>query len=117
MIHRPSSIPLFLTCPSSAGTPKIKTDTDSEPADDGTAVHEALALMVQGQEPDLAVLAVKHDVDPTTLRVLYAYGCQAWREIGPSMSNPRTEVKVESDMFRGTADVLDVVYLDEEVQL
>jgi len=106
MQHRASGLPRFVECPSSALTPTHKIDGGSAPADEGTAAHEALAIVVNGGAPDIPEIANKYGVDITTLRVLVAYGRQAWKQYGPLFTEPRTEVKVQSDRVRGTSDVI-----------
>ncbi len=44
----------------------------------GTAVHDALAKMVQGQRVDLSDIALLHGVDEDALATAYGYGVSAW---------------------------------------
>ena len=103
---RVSSLPRFAACPSSALEAKYPYDPPSDPADTGTAVHEALASMVLGIEPDLDAIATKHDTDPEELGILFACGIQAWRAVREHFSHPQVEVTVEGRGLIGHADVL-----------
>ena len=52
----------------------------------GTAVHDALAKMVQGQRVDLSDIALLHGVDEDALATAYGYGVSAW-------NNPKWPLK------------------------
>ncbi len=108
MQHRASSLPRFTMCPSSAAEPEggYKLDSSSQPSDEGTAAHEALALVVDGREPDLDEIAMTHGVDRKILGILVANGRVAWSEYQRLFPEPRVEVEVEGPLVRGRADVL-----------
>lgn len=112
MKHRCSGLPRFIECPSSEMERKHRIDGSSEPSREGNAVHEVLALATRGKEFDVEEIAEKHKVNSTTIRVLTAYGMQAWQEIQEMIPGPaRTEVKLTGDVCVGTADLL---YADGE---
>lgn len=67
------------------------------PSDLGTAAHEALAEVIEGREPDLEIIALRHGVDLGELSTLVAVGRSAWNKLAPSYPNARTEVAVSAD--------------------
>ena len=102
---RISSLPAFLTCPSSQLPTEHPYEPPSEVADLGTAVHEALAVHVAGQRPDLDAIAKKHHVDSDELEQLYVNGCIAWKDLCKYFPNAYTEQALKWDGIEGHADV------------
>ena len=103
---RCSRLPLFFECPSSAQATAVRYDPSGDAAVLGTAAHAAMALVVLGQEVDLAAIAHEHEVDEDELGRLVAYGRQAWAELRPHLPAPRVEQRVDSNVTGGSADVL-----------
>jgi len=62
---------------------KYKVGNTSDPSNVGTAVHEAIPLMIRDVKPDLHWIAEKYNVvDFDDMQKMYAYGHVAWREKG-----------------------------------
>lgn len=102
---RISSLPRFLTCPPSGVAAEFPYSPESDVAAMGTAAHEALALMVGGQDPDLGAVAAKHLVNRDEMTTLYHYGCAAWAGMMTHFPSARSEVPLVGDGISGTADV------------
>jgi len=113
--HSCSRVPAFIDCASSELDPQFLIDSKNQPATDGTACHEACAVMVSGKEPALDLIARRHDVEEKTLDVLYCYAKRVWSEkLEALCPNARAEVRLESDLVRGIADVL---FMDGETMV
>ena len=104
-MRRISSLPRFLACPSSALATEHPYEPPSEAAGLGTAVHEALAAMVGGAQPDVVAIATNHRVDADEVERLYTYGAEAWRRLREHFPNARPEQALQGVAIRGTADV------------
>ena len=63
----------------------------------GTAVHEALAKMVQDQSVDLSAIALIHGVDEAALATAYGYGVSAWNNPKWPLKSYFPEAKVEQE--------------------
>jgi len=104
-----SALPRTLACPSSAVPPKTPlTDVGGEPARLGTLVHLLLAGIVDGDglPDDVPAKARALDVPAADVEILLAIGSKIWRALAVHFQEPRTEVRVESALVIGTADVL-----------
>lgn len=77
----PSGVALDIACGQAHLEPDLNIKPDSAPARLGSAVHEALAFMLQGSlDPDLNKIAFDYNVDHEELSKLYYYGRKAWRD-------------------------------------
>lgn len=103
--RRCSSLPTFLSCPSSALPVEHPYDPPSEVGSLGDAVHVALAMHAVGSVPNLDTIAVQHSVDRDELDRLVAYGRIAWTELSKYFPNARTEATLEGRRVRGHADL------------
>lgn len=101
-----SSLPRFLSCPSSEGPCEYPYDAPSEVGDVGTAVHECAEAIVLGTECSPETVAKKYGVDPEETSILTACAGQAWEAMRPHFANPSVEVTLERPGLRGHADVL-----------
>jgi len=101
-----SKLPRFFDCASSVIPAVNPYEPPRMVADTGHATHEAMAEVVEGKDPDLDSIAEKYNCDRTELAVLVAYGRRAWRELSQYFPNPRVEIPIESELVRGTSDVL-----------
>lgn len=107
---RPSSMPRYADCPSSALPAVAPVNVATEESDLGQAAHEALAQHVLGVAPDLGVIARAHGVELGDLEPLYRYGTQAWRELAKHFPRPQVELQLlETDITTGgRTDLLSV---------
>jgi hypothetical protein len=103
---RCSSLPLAFTCPGSLRG-DMSIDSTSEPADDGTAVHAGLALVVRGMAPDAAhelMLAEHPACNRGEVTPLFWAGVKMWGEIGKWMPGAYSECHYENDGLSGHLD-------------
>lgn len=103
-----SRVGRFLACPSSELlVPDGYRYSHSTPeATMGSAAHAAIALAVQGQEPDITAIAHDHGADPAELGMLFRFARQAWEELRPFTPEPRVEYDLEGEVTYGRTDVL-----------
>lgn len=109
---RASATPLAFKCPASVRSPDVRISESSEPADLGTAAHEALRPLAEGagvRWDELPDIAARHGVDDTDLRVLVAAAARLWPGIAPSFRDALTEVPLSVSV---TDDVRLVGHLD-----
>lgn len=100
-----SKLPQLFACPSSQLPAERPYDPPSEAGDLGTAVHEALADVVDGEDPDVASIASRHGVGTADVAVLTSYGRQAWDEVRGLFADAVTEHRLAGDGLSGRADV------------
>jgi hypothetical protein len=104
-----SAAPRTLACPSSLIPPKTpRTDVSGEPARLGTFVHELVALVVTGKDlpDDLPERARARDVPIQDVAILVAIWAKIWRALAVHFPEPHAEVKLESELLIGTADIV-----------
>ena len=82
-------------------------------AAEGTAAHQALAVVVAGADPDLDAIATNHHVDRDDLAALVARGREAWAMVSRHFADPVPERLMATDLtpavtIRGTADVVSI---------
>lgn len=104
---------MFFGCAHSQDQSELLIEAYNEAADLGTAVHDAMRSIVQGVPVDVAIIALRHGVDPKELGPLVAFGRKAWAELEPSFPLPETEVEVElranAFLLTGHIDLLSVI--------
>ena len=111
--QHPSSLPLFVKCVSSAKELEYRYDNNSPEAKAGSAKHEVAACVVLEQPPDLPALAERYQVELDDLEIAEACTHKIWGKIRHHFgAMPRVEVELESDLFKGRADL---VYHDGEI--
>lgn len=104
-----SGVPRFFSCASSAVVIDAPFNPGSVAANIGNATHEGCWRLVRGMPVDTEELAERFnldDADKIDFRVCMAYANQAWHASKQSFPNPKTEIRIESDLVNGTADVL-----------
>ena len=101
-----SSLPALFDCPSSQLPTTHPYDPQSDVADLGNAVHEALADHVAGDDPDVEAIARAHGVEARDVYPLVAMGKMAWDEVREHFPKPAVEHRLaDDDNLRGRADV------------
>lgn len=81
---RASRVPLALLCAGSVHAPAVQIETESEPANAGTAVHEMLADAIAYGRPDwnsIPEIAAKHRCEEKDLRFLLNGGWSMWQRV------------------------------------
>lgn len=114
---RASALPMAFRCPASVRRATLSISEASEPADLGSAAHEALRALPEGrgiQWDDLPEIAAKWNVNADELRMLAAMGNRLWPELAPMFSNAITEFTLTCDLAEGVrlsghADAISVV--------
>lgn len=110
---RCSELPLAMICAGSVRIPEVQIDPVNDAADEGTAVHFALARLVLGDSPDVALDATPAkfpSVDIEEVRPLFWAGVRMWKQISEWMPSPSAEVGlpltvVPDDRLTGHVDV------------
>lgn len=117
---RPSGMPLAFLCAGSLQQPEVKVREKSEdgnPADLGSATHEALETLVRTGAvdwSDMPRIAAKWRVAEDDLRGLVSAGRQLWAIVAPCMPDAMAEVALTAALsddviLTGRLDVLSVV--------
>lgn len=114
MTIRCSSTDRVMACASSLTPTATPYTPNHDEAREGTAVHEALAVVVAGAEPDMDAISDKHRVERDNLVGLINWGRQAWDKIQKYFPHPEPEKLMSAELgdgvvLRGTADVVSVV--------
>jgi hypothetical protein len=117
---RCSSLPLAFICPPSVHVIDLCIDHTGEPAGVGTAVHRALAPLVEGMAPATALevaLDMHRDVPAEEVRPLFWVGAKMWEELLPSRNNAVAEVELSATVTEGDVTIsmtghIDVLSLD-----
>jgi len=102
---RCSSLPRFFACASSEAPNDAPHNPNSDQSILGTAVHHALAIMIEEGQADLEIIARKYDVKHDDLSLLYYYGQKAWGVLSQGITNAQTEIKMHGIVCDGTADI------------
>lgn len=111
---RPSALPRFFACPSSAA-PGPRVESDSEAATLGTALHLAAAAHVTAASPDLDEIARRAEVDVDELASLAASVRRIWSKLEPLYPSPRVELHLATSTLPGLGGgTADVVHHDGE---
>ncbi len=71
----------------------------------GRAKHKALECVPLGLDPDCEAIGAEYGVDPDEIEKAVAAGRRAWDEVREYFPGPEVEVRVDSEICRGTADV------------
>jgi len=103
-----------LACAGSLEPTATPYNPQSDEANEGTAKHAALAYVARGEEPPFAEIAERFQVEVDELERAAVFGRQSWAELSKWMPNALTEQRVEGPVTMGTADVLSVVYGDDD---
>lgn len=103
---RPSSMPRFIACPSSALPCDRPVDVPTEAAAMGNAVHRSLAAAVVGEHVDLDSVSREWGVDRAELGALHRNGLRIWDAVKHIFPDPVCEVPLRSTLTEGTADVV-----------
>lgn len=104
-----SKVGRFLACPScELLTPdEYRFSQQTPEAAIGSAAHEAIAQVVQGQDPDIVAVCHHHGApDPAEVGMLVRFARQAWEELHPYVPEARIEYDVDGEVTYGRADVL-----------
>lgn len=102
---RASGTPLAFRCPASIRPSGLPISESSEPADLGSATHEALRPLAEGgsvQWDDLPRIAGEWGVEIEDLRMLCAMGTKLWPEVAASFAGALTEVPLSHEVVPGT---------------
>lgn len=113
---RASAMPLAFRCAGSVRRAELPIAETSEPADLGSATHEALRPLAEGGGiawDDLPEIAGRWGVELEDLRALCATAAKLWTEIAESFSGALTEVELRAEIapgveLTGHADLLAV---------
>lgn len=109
-------MPLGFRCPGAVRVPKLRVSEVSEPADLGSAGHEALRPLVElggVQWEQLPAIAARWAVDLDDLRIICATGTKLWQTVAPSFPEALTELPYEVEIapgvvLTGHVDILSV---------
>lgn len=109
-----SALPRLTACPASGLPDGPLVDSDGAEGRLGTACHELLAALIDGEPASIEAMAEMHDVDPRELAMLYHMGRQCWETIRGEFPEPLAEVQMSHDtglglVLCGTADVVSIV--------
>jgi hypothetical protein len=97
-------------CPASLQAPQIDIAGTSDDADLGSAVHQAMALHVQGMDVDLQFTAAAWGVEESALAPLYHVGRRLWSRHSEALQVVGVETHIAAQIFPdveilGTADL------------
>jgi len=117
-----STLPRILRCPASAVPPKVRIEQEIEASLLGSAVHQALAKHVRGEETDIPEIAEQMGVNLDELRILTAMGRQMWAQVSDSLKvlaveDVWTAPLDDEHVLSGTADVVAEELLSEKPTL
>ena len=101
---RASAMPLAFRCAGSVRRASLPIAETSEPADLGSAMHEALRPIAEGGGvpwDDLPEIAGRWGVNVDDLRALCATAAKLWAEIADSFSGALTEVALSAEVAPG----------------
>lgn len=98
---RVSSLPLLFRCAAAAQAPDLRIAEGSEPADLGSAAHEALRPVAEGLGvawDAIPEIAGRWGVDDGDVRALAAMGAKLWPLIRDTFPDATTEHEVAADV-------------------
>jgi len=98
---RASALPLGFLCGGSLVPPQVSVDPISMPAGLGSAVHEAMALLVDDDQvpwDQLPAIAERWHVDPVELRILVAMSAKVWPMIRSRFPRALTELALSCEI-------------------
>lgn len=106
---RCSSLPLAFICPPSLHDVDVRIDHTGEPAGIGTAVHRALAPLVDGMSPQAALdvaLDVHRDADRAEVAPLFWAGVKIWEnKLRAMMPGARAEIALSATVSDGESKI------------
>lgn len=113
---RASAMPRAFACPGSARRGRLLIDERSEPADVGSAVHEALRPLAEGSGVtwnEIDHIAERWGVEPKEVRILVAMAVKLWDRVKDSFADAITEIGLSTTitdglLLTGHADLLSV---------
>lgn len=111
---RGSKADLAMACAGSLVATDTPYNPHSDEAREGSAKHAALAYLPRGEEPPVAEIAARFDVDADEIARAVSYGRQAWAELGRYVPGAKTEQKLEGPVTVGTADILGLAQLQAD---
>lgn len=111
---RGSSADRALACNGSLVATTHPYNPNSEEGNLGSAKHAALAYLVHGNEPPVAEVAARFDVDVSEIERAVAFGRQAWAEIREYFPGAATEVALENDLLTGHLDVFSALFMGHD---
>lgn len=110
---RASSLPIIAKCPAAAVAPSVVIDNAGSEANLGSAVHEALATIVLGNEPDLDAIEAKWQCDDQELSILTAMGRKCWEQLSQWFPSPFVERPFQHSAneltISGTTDLVSLI--------
>jgi hypothetical protein len=120
MDARCSSLSMAFICPGSAQVIDLRIDHTGEPAGVGTAVHRALAPLVEGMAPQTSLevaLDTHRHVEPVEVRVLFWAGVKMWEKLRDLRPDAVAEVALSATLTDGEHTVkltghIDVLSVD-----
>lgn len=107
-LTRGSSADLHLQCAGSIGYTGTEYSEDTIVARTGTAVHEAMARVVEGRKVAHDYLQTKfgNTIDQDVARIAFATGRKIWGKLSEVMPGALSERRIVGRTTEGTADVL-----------
>jgi hypothetical protein len=113
---RCSSLPLLCSCPAAGVAPDVRIQSNDDAARLGSAVHEAHAARLAGQDVDFGDLAKRYLIDAEELGILANWLWAQWQHIANDFPDPRTEVAITGSWLSGHVDLISLpgVYWDPE---
>jgi hypothetical protein len=105
---RCSSLPMAFICPPSLRVANLRIDHTGEPAGVGTAVHRALAPLVEGMDPKVALeIAIERyrDVPREEVTALFWGGVRMWDKLRDSRKNTVAEVELKATITDGELQI------------
>lgn len=101
---RASAMPMASKCPASVRRPSLPVAETCEPADLGSATHEALRPLAEGGSipwDSLPEIALRWNVDADDLRSLCAMAGKLWPTVQDSFRGAMTEVEYRREIAPG----------------
>lgn len=110
---RCSSLPMAFVCPGSVRRGDVLIDPVCEPADQGSAAHEAMQAIVEMDlksidDIDLVGIARKWSADPDELKIQAFIGLKIWKDVRQWFPNAQAEVNLQQEFDLGGDVVLEL---------
>lgn len=105
---RCSSLPLAFLCSPSLRAADLRIDHTGEPAGVGTAVHRALAPLVEGMDPKASLeiaLDRYRDVPREEVTALFWAGVRMWDKLRDQRKNTIAEVELKATITNGAVQI------------
>jgi hypothetical protein len=108
---RCSALPAAFACPASVLPTEVEIDPVSEPADEGSANHDVMRMIVEMDARsldgiDVVAAARRHEVDEDDTRIQAFISLAVWKQLRGSFPDAQAEVELSADFELGEGHVL-----------